>query len=227
MRRRESPAHPAAVAGSGRYGDARAHQVGRVGPATRSTCSIPNSPRATSSISGARTARCAAAARAAAAGQPLRSADRRTDRGQQRRDHVFSGARAARPDSGGAAQPGERSADPRAACTLEQSAGTVTGLDVAQQETAVAMLNAAHSAAASSNSVRTVNALAVLVGKTPESIDVNSGTLERVDEPRRRSPACPRSCCRAGRTSPQPSSSSSPPTPTSRSPAPRCFRASI
>ncbi len=40
--------------------------------------------------------------------QPLRSADRRAHGDQQRRNDVLSGARAARPDSGGAAEPRER-----------------------------------------------------------------------------------------------------------------------
>ena len=52
-----------------------------------------------------------ASARAAAVAQPLRSADRRTDRDLQRCNDVLSGARAARSDSGGAAEPRERSAN--------------------------------------------------------------------------------------------------------------------
>ena len=42
--------------------------------------------------------------------QPLRSADRRADRDHERRDDLFSGARAARPHSGGAAESRERAA---------------------------------------------------------------------------------------------------------------------
>src|ERR1700676_2944280 len=60
--------------------------------------------------------------------------------------------------------------------TLEQSAGTVTGLDVAQQETAVALLEAAIPPLLQQLR-QSVYALAVLVGKTPESIDVTSGSL--------------------------------------------------
>ncbi len=59
---------------------------------------------------------------------------------------------------------------------LEQTAGTATGLDVAQQDTAVALLNVAIPPL-EEQFRQTVYALAVLIGKTPESIDVNSGTL--------------------------------------------------
>jgi NodT family efflux transporter outer membrane factor (OMF) lipoprotein len=66
--------------------------------------------------------------------------------------------------------------------TLEQSAGTATGLDVAQQETAVALLYAAIPPL-EEQFRQTVNALAVLLGKTPESIDVTSGTLSELTSP--------------------------------------------
>jgi outer membrane protein, multidrug efflux system len=66
--------------------------------------------------------------------------------------------------------------------TLEQSAGTATGLDVAQQETAVALLYAAIPPL-EEQFRQTVNALAVLLGKTPESIDVNNGTLSELTSP--------------------------------------------
>jgi multidrug efflux system outer membrane protein len=66
--------------------------------------------------------------------------------------------------------------------TLEQSAGTATGLDVAQQETAVALLYAAIPPL-EEQFRQTVNALAVLLGRTPESIDVNSGTLSELTSP--------------------------------------------
>jgi len=65
---------------------------------------------------------------------------------------------------------------------LEQSAGTVTGLDVAQQETAVALLEAAIPPLLQQLR-QSVYALAVLVGKTPESIDVTSGSLEEISSP--------------------------------------------
>jgi NodT family efflux transporter outer membrane factor (OMF) lipoprotein len=58
----------------------------------------------------------------------------------------------------------------------EQSAGTATGLDVAQQETAVALLKAALPPLLQQFR-QTVYALAVLIGKTPESFDVDAGTL--------------------------------------------------
>ena len=65
---------------------------------------------------------------------------------------------------------------------LEQTAGTATGLDVAQQETAVALLDAAIPPLLQQFR-QLVYALAVLVGKTPESIDVTSGSLTEISSP--------------------------------------------
>jgi multidrug efflux system outer membrane protein len=65
---------------------------------------------------------------------------------------------------------------------LEQSAGTVTGLDVAQQETAVALLEAAIPPLLQQLR-QSVYALAVLVGRTPESIDVTTGSLTEISSP--------------------------------------------
>ena len=65
---------------------------------------------------------------------------------------------------------------------LEQSAGTATGLDVAQQETAVALLNAALPPLLQQFR-QTVYTLAVLIGKTPESIDVQVGSLADLSSP--------------------------------------------
>jgi multidrug efflux system outer membrane protein len=65
---------------------------------------------------------------------------------------------------------------------LEQSAGTATGLDVAQQETTVALLNAALPPLLQQYR-QTVHALAVLVGRTPESFDVDMGTLTKLSSP--------------------------------------------
>ncbi len=56
---------------------------------------------------------------------------------------------------------------------LEQTAGIATGLDVAQQETAVALLRAAIPPL-QQQFRQAVSALAVLLGKTPESIDVDT-----------------------------------------------------
>ncbi len=64
----------------------------------------------------------------------------------------------------------------------EQSAGTATGLDVAQQETAVALLNAALPPLLQQFR-QTVHALAVLLGKTPESLDVQRGSLADLSSP--------------------------------------------
>jgi NodT family efflux transporter outer membrane factor (OMF) lipoprotein len=64
----------------------------------------------------------------------------------------------------------------------EQFAGTATGLDVAQQETTVALLNAAIPPLLQQFR-QTVNTLAVLIGKTPESLDVDAGTLSALSNP--------------------------------------------
>src|ERR1700689_1629813 len=66
---------------------------------------------------------------------------------------------------------------------LEQTAGIATGLDVAQQETAVALLDAAIPPLLQQLR-QSVYALAVLLGKTPESIDVDTGTLNDLTTPR-------------------------------------------
>jgi NodT family efflux transporter outer membrane factor (OMF) lipoprotein len=65
---------------------------------------------------------------------------------------------------------------------LQQSAGIATGLDVAQQETTVALLNAAIPPLVQQLR-QTVFALAVLLGRTPESIDVDSGALTTLTVP--------------------------------------------
>ena len=65
---------------------------------------------------------------------------------------------------------------------LEQTAGIATGLDVAQQETAVALLYAAIPPL-QQQFRQSVAALAVLIGKTPESIDVDTGTLNDLASP--------------------------------------------
>jgi multidrug efflux system outer membrane protein len=65
---------------------------------------------------------------------------------------------------------------------LEQTAGIATGLDVAQQETAVALLSAAIPPL-QQQFRQSVHALAVLLGKTPESIDVDAGTLNALTAP--------------------------------------------
>lgn len=65
---------------------------------------------------------------------------------------------------------------------LEQRVGTSTGLDVAQQETAVATLYA--SIPPLEQALRQdVDALAILVGRAPESIDVTSGSLDDLAAP--------------------------------------------
>jgi multidrug efflux system outer membrane protein len=65
---------------------------------------------------------------------------------------------------------------------LQKTAGIATGLDVAQQETAVALLSAAIPPL-EQQFRQLVNALAVLVGKTPEAIDVDTGTLNALTFP--------------------------------------------
>ena len=66
---------------------------------------------------------------------------------------------------------------------LEQTAGIATGLDVAQQETAVALLYAAIPPL-QQQFRQSVAALAVLIGKNPESIDVDTGTLNDLTTPK-------------------------------------------
>jgi multidrug efflux system outer membrane protein len=65
---------------------------------------------------------------------------------------------------------------------LQETAGIATGLDVAQQETAVALLDAAIPPLLQQFR-QTVHALAVLLGKTPESVDVEIGTLTDLTRP--------------------------------------------
>ena len=64
----------------------------------------------------------------------------------------------------------------------EQVAGTATGLDVAQQETTVALLYAAIPPL-QEQFRQTVYALAVLIGQTPESLDLSGGTLTALKTP--------------------------------------------
>ena len=88
----------------------------------------------------------------------------------------------------------------------QQLAGIATGLDVAQQETAVALLRAAIPPL-QQQFRQAVNALAVLLGKTPESIDVDTRHAQCPHEPARRAKACLHRCWRAGPMSPNRSSS--------------------
>jgi NodT family efflux transporter outer membrane factor (OMF) lipoprotein len=66
--------------------------------------------------------------------------------------------------------------------SFEQDVGTATGLDVAQQATVVALLYAAIPPL-EQQLKQTVYALAVLVGKTPESVDVDAGSLTELKAP--------------------------------------------
>jgi multidrug efflux system outer membrane protein len=65
---------------------------------------------------------------------------------------------------------------------LEQTAGIATGLDVAQQETTVALLDAAIPPLLQQLR-QTINALAVLIGKIPESVEIDAGTLAALTRP--------------------------------------------
>ena len=65
---------------------------------------------------------------------------------------------------------------------LEQSVGTATALDVAQQATTVATLNASIPPLAQQLQ-QNIDALAILVGQMPESIDVGGGSLEQLSLP--------------------------------------------
>jgi multidrug efflux system outer membrane protein len=65
---------------------------------------------------------------------------------------------------------------------LQKTAGIVTGLDVAQQETTVALLEAALPPLRQQFR-QSINALAVLIGRTPESLDVTDGSLSALTTP--------------------------------------------
>jgi outer membrane protein, multidrug efflux system len=65
---------------------------------------------------------------------------------------------------------------------LEAQVGTATALDVAQQATTVATFEAAIPAL-NQQFGQTLDALAILVGKQPEGVDVTSGTLTELAEP--------------------------------------------
>jgi outer membrane protein, multidrug efflux system len=65
---------------------------------------------------------------------------------------------------------------------LEQDAGTATALDVAQQETTVAVLNAAIPPL-KQQLRQTIDALAILIGQEPEAVDITSGKLADLTEP--------------------------------------------
>jgi len=65
---------------------------------------------------------------------------------------------------------------------LEQTVGTATALDVAQQATTVATLNASIPPLAQQLQ-QNIDALAILVGQLPESIDVGGGSLKQLTPP--------------------------------------------
>mgnify|MGYP001547109598 CR=1 FL=1 len=65
---------------------------------------------------------------------------------------------------------------------LEQTAGTADALGVAQQETTVATLNAAIPPL-EQQLRQSVDALAILLGKTPEAVDLAGGTLAGLSQP--------------------------------------------
>ena len=65
---------------------------------------------------------------------------------------------------------------------FEQTVGTATALDVAQQATTVATLNASIPPLAQQLQ-QNIDALAILVGQVPESIDVGDGSLKQLTLP--------------------------------------------
>ena len=65
---------------------------------------------------------------------------------------------------------------------LEQSAGLVTALDVAQQETVVATVNATIPPLREQLR-QSLDVLAILVGSTPEAVDVTHGSLDAIGQP--------------------------------------------
>jgi multidrug efflux system outer membrane protein len=65
---------------------------------------------------------------------------------------------------------------------LEETAGIATGLDVAQQETVVATVNATIPPL-KQQLRQNLDALAILIGTTPESVDVTHGNLDQIGQP--------------------------------------------
>jgi NodT family efflux transporter outer membrane factor (OMF) lipoprotein len=65
---------------------------------------------------------------------------------------------------------------------LEETAGTATALDVAQQETVVATVNATIPPLRQQLR-QSIDALAILIGSTPESVDVAHGSLDEIRAP--------------------------------------------
>jgi NodT family efflux transporter outer membrane factor (OMF) lipoprotein len=65
---------------------------------------------------------------------------------------------------------------------LEETAGIATGLDVAQQQTTVDLVDASIPPL-QQQFRQSVNALAVLIGRTPETVDIDSGTLNSLTSP--------------------------------------------
>ena len=65
---------------------------------------------------------------------------------------------------------------------LELKVGTITALDVAQQETTVAVLNASIPPL-QQQLLQSIDALAILVGKPPEEVNITTGTLDALAEP--------------------------------------------
>ena len=65
---------------------------------------------------------------------------------------------------------------------LEQTAGIATALDVAQQETVVATVNATIPPL-QQQLRQSLDALAILIGSTPEDVDVTHGSLDELAEP--------------------------------------------
>ena len=82
---------------------------------------------------------------------------------------------------------------------LEQRAGLVTALDVAQQETEVASVNATIPPLRQQLR-QALDALAILVGSTPEAVAVTHGTLDELSQPQVRAGVCPRSSSPAAPT---------------------------
>ena len=66
---------------------------------------------------------------------------------------------------------------------LEKTVGVVTALDVAQQETTVAVLNAAIPPL-QQQLLQNIDTLAILVGKPPEAVQITTGALADLSEPK-------------------------------------------
>ena len=127
--------------------------------------------------------RCHAGRRRNCDREPLRPRCGRFDDADQRRQRLFPGACLAGPDSH--RRTSNIASAQRILDAIKQrlKAGTGTDLDVAQQESVLANQRAAVPPLRQTLA-QNVNALATLVSRPPESVNVKGGSLDRIASPR-------------------------------------------